>query len=326
MDDDYENIPPIPLIPEDDRITGRIVRTDIFQFLIVCQKTFWTTEEIDLSKDGADFSRLKPAEQHFLKYVLAFFASSDKIVNINLIDRFIKEIAIPEVEMVYQFQVMIENIHSIVYARLIEHLVPERQEQDRLFNAIRTVPAIKKMTKYMFDTIRSKARFGERLVRMACVEGLFFTGCFCAIFYFANDNNKQLPGLHQSNELIQRDERLHTDFALYLYTLLHPAHKITDEEIYKLIDDAVEIASDFVCEALPEGLAGMNATLMKQYVQHQANNLLATMNMDKLYDVTNPFRFMEKFNAPTKTDFFRSSVTNYAKMSEATGFQLTDDF
>ena len=272
--------------------------------------SFWTIEEVDLSKDMAHWENLKESEQYFIKHVLAFFAASDGIVNENLVDRFMSEVQMTEARCFYGFQVMIENIHSEMYSRLIETYVQDKDEQAQLFNAIETMPAIKKKAEWaMRWTANEKVSFGERCIAFAAVEGIFFSGSFAAIFWLRNKGI--MPGLTFSNELISRDEGLHTDFACLMFSML--VKKPSNERVTGIIMEAVEIEIEFLTEALPVGLLGMNAVLMEQYIKFVADRLLGAVNIPKVYNVENPFQFMENISLGGKTNFFERRVGEYAK-------------
>ena len=272
--------------------------------------SFWSVEEVDLSKDLMHWKGLKPDEQYFIKHVLAFFAASDGIVNENLIDRFMSEVQMTEARCFYGFQIMIENVHSEMYSRLIEAYVTDRAEQTKLFNAVENFPAIKKKAEWaMRWTDDGQASFGERVVAFAAVEGIFFSGSFACIFWLKNKG--LMPGLTFSNELISRDEGLHTDFACLMFSMLNK--RPSAERVTGIVMDAVEIEIEFLTEALPCGLLGMNADLMKQYIQFVADRLLVALGFEKVYMTENPFQFMENISLGGKTNFFERRVGEYAK-------------
>lgn len=274
------------------------------------EASFWTAEEIDLSSDMKDWNTLSSGEQHFIKSVLAFFAASDGIVLENLAVRFMKEVQIPEVRTFYGFQMMMENIHAETYSLLIDTYIRDNAEKTRLFNAIETVPSVTKKAAWALKWISNeKAPFAQRLVGFACVEGIFFSGSFCAIFWMKKRG--KMPGLTFSNELISRDEGLHTDFACLLYTMLE--HKLTEAEIHGIIRDAITIETEFVTESLPVELIGMNAQLMTQYIQFVADRLAVALGYSKIFNVTNPFEWMEMISLQGKTNFFEKRVGDYQK-------------
>jgi len=273
------------------------------------EASFWTAEEIDLGSDLKDWATLNSGEQHFIKHVLAFFAASDGIVLENLAVRFMKEVQIPEARCFYGFQLMMENIHSETYSLLIDTYITDSREKEKLFNAIETVPAVSKKAHWALKWITKSDSFATRLVAFACVEGIFFSGSFCAIFWLKKRG--KMPGLTFSNELISRDEGLHTDFACLLYTML--ANKLTQEQIHSIVREAVEIEKEFVCEALPVDLIGMNSKLMSQYIQFVADRLVVALGYEKIFNVTNPFEWMEMISLQGKTNFFEKRVGDYQK-------------
>jgi len=290
------------------------------------EASFWTAEEIDLSPDLKDWERITSDEQHFIKHVLAFFAASDGIVNENLAVNFMKEVQLPEARCFYGFQIMIENIHSETYSLLIDTYIKDPIEKARLFNAIETVPCVQKKAQWALKWINNGS-FAERLIAFAAVEGIFFSGSFCSIFWLKKRG--LMPGLSFSNELISRDEGLHCDFACLLYGMLE--EKLTQERVYEIIRDAVENEHDFVTDALPVSLIGMNAKLMCQYIEFVADRLLVALGYPKIYNATNPFDFMETISLQGKTNFFEKRVAEYQKAGvmntkEQQEFKLDEDF
>ncbi|MEJ5264643.1 MAG: ribonucleotide-diphosphate reductase subunit beta [Bacteroidales bacterium] len=269
---------------------------------------FWTAEEIDLTADLADWEKLNEGERHFISHVLAFFAASDGIVNENLAVNFMREVQIPEARCFYGFQIMIENIHSETYALLIDTYIKDPREKDRLFHAIETVPAVKKKAEWALRWI-GKGSFVERLVAFAAVEGIFFSGSFCAIFWLKKRG--LMPGLCFSNELISRDEGMHCEFACLLYSMLQK--KLSEEKVKEIIGDAVAIEKEFITEALPVDLIGMNSGLMRQYIEYVADFWLEALGYSKMYHSTNPFDFMEMISLQGKTNFFEKRVSDYRK-------------
>tara|TARA_B100000405_G_scaffold79264_1_gene54884 strand:- start:2653 stop:3579 length:927 start_codon:yes stop_codon:yes gene_type:complete len=254
------------------------------------QASFWTAEEIDLATDIKEWDeKLNDQERHFISHVLAFFAASDGIVNENLVERFCAEVQLPEARSFYGFQIAIENIHSETYSLLIDTLVKDKTEKDRLFNALETIPCVRKKADWALRWITESRRFAERLVAFAVVEGIFFSGSFCAIFWLKKRG--LMPGLTFSNELISRDEGMHCDFACLLYSMLE--HKLTDQELHTIVGDAVAHEKSFVCEALSVALIGMNKDMMGEYVNFCADRLLVALGAPKLYDAVNPFDWME---------------------------------
>jgi len=283
---------------------------DIWKLYKQQESCFWTAEEIDLAQDINDWeNKLNEDEQHFVKNVLAFFAASDGIVNENLGINFLNEVQYTEAKMFYGFQIMMENIHSETYSLLIDTYIKDKNEQHRLFNAIDTVPAIKKKAEWAIKWINSDS-FVERLIAFAAVEGIFFSGSFCSIFWLKKRG--LMPGLTFSNELISRDEGMHCDFACHLYND-HIEKKLTDKKIKEIICGALEIEKEFILEALPVRLIGMNADLMKQYLEFVADRLLMSLGVGKVYNSTNPFDFMENIAIQGKTNFFEKRVAEYQK-------------
>ena len=290
------------------------------------EASFWTAEEIDLSGDLKDWVNLNDGERHFITHVLAFFAASDGIVNENLAINFMSEVQLPEARSFYGFQIAMENIHSETYALLIDTYVKDPVEKDRLFHAIETVDCVKKKAEWALKWIENGS-FAERLVAFAAVEGIFFSGSFCSIFWLKKRG--LMPGLTFSNELISRDEGLHCEFACLLYSMLEG--KLSKERVQEIIIDAVEIEKEFITDALPVKLIGMNAELMKQYIEFVADRWLVELGNAKYYNATNPFDFMELISLQGKTNFFEKRVGDYQK-SGVTGekgkanFSLDEDF
>lgn len=290
------------------------------------EASFWTAEEIDLSPDLKDWEKLTADEQHFVKHVLAFFAASDGIVNENLAVNFMREVQLPEARCFYGFQIMIENIHSETYSLLIDTYIKDAAEKKYLFNAIETVPCVQKKAEWALKWINNGS-FAERLVAFAAVEGIFFSGSFCSIFWLKKRG--LMPGLSFSNELISRDEGLHCDFACLLYSMLE--NKLSEERVQEIIKDAVVNEHEFVTDALPVSLIGMNSKLMCQYIEFVADRLLVALGYSKIYHVTNPFDFMETISLQGKTNFFEKRVGEYQKAGvmsskEAQEFKLDEDF
>ena len=289
--------------------------------------SFWTAEELDLSSDIKDWNNLNDGERHFISHVLAFFAASDGIVNENLAVNFMSEVQIPEARCFYGFQIMMENIHSETYALLIDTYIKNPKEKDHLFHAIETIDAIKKKAEWALRWIEN-GNFAERLVAFAAVEGIFFSGSFCSIFWLKKRG--LMPGLTFSNELISRDEGLHCEFACLLYSML--STKLSEEEVCKIIGDAVEIEKEFVTSALPVALIGMNAKLMQQYIEFVADRWLQELGYSKMFNASNPFDFMEMISLQGKTNFFEKRVGDYQKAGVIGGtkelqeFSLEEDF
>lgn len=301
------------ILQEDSRLTTfPIIRKSLWDYYEDASRSYWTPAELSVSTDKIHYeTRLTPGEKRFVKHILAFFAASDGIVNLNIVKRFRKDVPFYEAKVFYDFQIMMENIHAHTYSMLLDEIVPSKTERELLLNAIQTMPIIKKMSDYMFDTINSKESFPVRLLRMACVEGIFFSGCFCAIYWL--QNRQLMPALGHSNELIARDEGLHTVFALLLYTMILPELKLTVETVHRIFRDAVKLASEFINEALPTGLSEMNAELMLKYIECQADNLVTLIDIPPIYNSKNPFPFMEQINLINRTNFFERRVSEYAK-------------
>jgi ribonucleoside-diphosphate reductase beta chain len=291
------------------------------------EASFWTAEEIDLSQDQANWEGLNDGERHFVSHILAFFAASDGIVNENLGANFFNEVQLPEAKCFYGFQIMMENIHAETYSLLIDTYIKDPKEKNRLFNALETVPCVAKKGEWAIKWINSE-NFAERLVAFAAVEGIFFSGSFCSLFWLKKRG--LMPGLTFSNELISRDEGLHCDFACLLYTK-YLVQKLSKDRVYEIITDAVKIEQEFVTDALPVNLIGMNAKLMNQYIEFVADRLLVSLGYPKYYNSTNPFDFMEMISLQGKTNFFEKRVAEYQKagvMSEKDHhkFSMEEDF
>jgi ribonucleotide reductase beta subunit family protein with ferritin-like domain len=270
--------------------------------------SFWTAEEIDFSKDEADWNSLSDNERYFVKRVLAFFAGSDGIVQENLASRFQREVQSPVARLFYAFQNAMEGIHSETYSLLIDKYVKDKDEQNQLFRAIDTVPCIQKKAQWALRWVESSADYSTRVVAFACVEGIFFSGAFCAVYWLKKRG--LLPGLTFSNELISRDEGLHTAFAVTMYHMIDP---ISQDTVYSIVRDAVEIEKEFICEALPCNLIGMNAKLMSQYIEFVADRLLVQLGFQKIWGSSNPFDFMEMISLEGKGNFFERRISDYSK-------------
>ncbi len=306
-----------------------ITHNDIWQYYKKAEASFWTAEEIDLSQDFKDWANLTDGERHFIKHVLAFFAASDGIVNENLAENFISEVQYTEAKFFYGFQIAIENIHSETYSLLIDTYVKDSREKDGLFNAIETMDCVKRKADWALRWI-DEGSFAERLVAFAAVEGIFFSGSFCSIFWLKKRG--LMPGLTFSNELISRDEGLHSDFACLLYND-HLVNKLSVDTVTEIIKDAVMIEKDFVTDAIPVKLIGMNADLMCQYIEFVADRLLNELRCPKIYGASNPFDFMDMISLQGKTNFFEKRVAEYQKAGVMdTGddgkakFSLNEDF
>ncbi|KAK9502661.1 hypothetical protein O3M35_011386 [Rhynocoris fuscipes] len=301
-----------PLLRENPRrfVVFPIEYHDIWEMYKKAEASFWTVEEVDLSKDLADWENLNSEEKHFISHVLAFFAASDGIVNENLVERFSQEVQVTEARCFYGFQIAMENVHSEMYSLLIDTYIRDPQERNYLFNAIETMDCVKKKADWALQWISSKtASFGERIIAFAAVEGVFFSGSFASIFWLKKRG--LMPGLTFSNELISRDEGLHCDFACLMFK--HLVQKPSKERISSIIEDAVTIEKEFLTEALPVAMIGMNCDLMKQYIEFVADRLLVELDCPKLYGSRNPFDFMEHISLEGKTNFFEKKVGEYQK-------------
>ena len=273
------------------------------------EANFWTAEELDLSKDMNDWVKLNDLEQFFIKNILAFFAASDGIVNENLIERFCQEVKILEAKFFYGFQIAMENIHSETYSLLIDTYIKDPQEKHKLFNAIDHIPSIQKKAEWTLKWINDKnSSFGERIIAFAAVEGIFFSGAFCSIFWLKKRG--LMPGLCHSNELISRDEGLHTKFAILMYENLK--NKPSSDRIYEIVTNAVLIEKEFITESLSCELIGMNKNLMSQYIEYIADRLLLMFKLEKIYHSENPFDWMEMISIQGKTNFFEKKVGEYS--------------
>jgi ribonucleoside-diphosphate reductase subunit M2 len=322
-----KNITEPLLIPDDNRfVMFPIKHNDIWEMYKKQIDCFWRAEEIDLSKDSTHWETLNADEKHFISMILAFFAASDGIVLENLAQRFMSEIQVAEARAFYGFQIAMENIHSHTYSLLIETYIKDKEEKSRLFNAIEHFPCIKKKSDWAQKWIHdNRSSFATRLVAFACVEGIFFSGAFCSIYWLKKRG--LMPGLTFSNELISRDEALHCEFAILLYSKL--LKKIDKARIHELIKEAVDIETEFICEALPCRLIGMNSEMMSQYIRFVADRLCVQLGYKKIYNVTNPFDFMELISLESKTSFFERRNDAYA-LANKTGineaFSLNEDF
>jgi ribonucleoside-diphosphate reductase subunit M2 len=315
------------LAPDDNRfVMFPIKHNDVWEMYKKQVDCFWRAEEIDLSKDLTNWESLNGDEKHFISMILAFFAASDGIVLENLASRFMNEVQVSEARAFYGFQIAMENIHSETYSLLIETYIKDKEEKNKLFNAIEHFPCIKKKSDWAQKWIHdNRSSFATRLVAFACVEGIFFSGAFCSIFWLKKRG--LMPGLTFSNELISRDEALHCEFAILLYSKL--IKKVDKNRIHEIIKEAVEIESEFICEALPCRLIGMNSEMMTQYIQFVADRLCVQLGYKKIYNVSNPFDWMEMISLESKTSFFERRVSEYAlanKTQTTDAFELTEDF
>ncbi|MGG6229663.1 ribonucleotide-diphosphate reductase subunit beta [Tenacibaculum sp. SDUM215027] len=310
------SIEPILQENKDRFVIFPIQHNDLWEWYKKQQACFWTAEEIDLHSDLIDWnSKLTDDERYFIKHVLAFFAASDGIVNENLAENFVNEVQYSEAKFFYGFQIMMENIHSETYSLLIDTYIKDEEEKDKLFKAIDVFPAIKKKADWALKWIESDS-FAERLIAFAAVEGIFFSGSFCSIFWLKKRG--LLPGLTFSNELISRDEGMHCDFAVHLHNN-HLVNKVPKERIKEIIISALNIEREFITESLPVSLIGMNATLMTQYLEYVTDRLLLEFGCEKEYESTNPFDFMEMISLEGKTNFFEKRVSEYQKAGVKSG-------
>ena len=315
------------LAPDDNRfVMFPIQHQDIWEMYKKQVDCFWRAEEIDLSKDLTHWETLNADEKQFISMILAFFAASDGIVLENLAVRFMSDVQVSEARAFYGFQIAMENIHSQTYSLLIETYIKNEEEKMKLFRAIDNFPCIKKKSDWAQKWIKdNRSSFATRLVAFACIEGIFFSGAFCSIFWLKKRG--LMPGLTFSNELISRDEALHCEFAILLYSKL--VKKITKAKIHELIKEAVDIETEFICEALPCRLIGMNSQMMTQYIQYCADRLCIQLGYDKIYNISNPFDFMELISLEGKTNFFERVVSDYSlanKTVDKNTFEFSEDF
>ena len=317
-----------PLLQEDDNryVMFPIQDQDIWQMYKKQVDCFWRAEEIDLSKDISHWESLNKDETYFISMILAFFAASDGIVLENLAARFMGEVQSSEARAFYGFQIAMENIHSETYSLLIDTYIKDREEKSMLFQAIQNYPCIKKKADWAIKWIQDKrSSFATRLIAFACIEGIFFSGAFCSIYWLKKRG--LMPGLTFSNELISRDEALHTEFAILLYSKLNK--KLSKQKVLDIIKEAVEIEKEFICDALPCRLIGMNRELMCQYIEFVADRLIVQLGESKIYNTKNPFDFMDMISIEGKTNFFEKRVAEYAladKTKQEDVFDLDDDF
>ena len=321
------NIEPL-LVPDEKRFVMFPVKDqEIWEMYKKAEDCFWRAQEVDLSKDKTDWLALDDNERYFISMVLAFFAASDGIVIENLGKRFLAEVQLAEAKAFYGFQLAIENIHSIMYSQLIETYISSHSEKSKLFNALDNFACIRKKADWALKWIEDeKSDFATRLVAFACVEGIFFSGAFCSIFWMKKRG--KLPGLTFSNELISRDEALHTEFAILLYNKLQK--KLNPESLKSILEDAVSIEKEFICDALPCNLIGMNSKLMSQYIEFVADRLAVQLGINKIFNSSNPFDFMELISIEGKTNFFERRVGEYAMANKDenidSAFAFDDDF
>lgn len=317
-----------PLLTPDDKrfVTFPIQHNDIWEMYKKQVDCFWRAEEIDLTKDMQHWEGLDNNEKYFISMILAFFAASDGIVMENLATRFMNDVQVSEARAFYGFQIAMENIHSETYSLLIETYIKNQEEKHKLFNAIENFPCIKKKSDWAQKWIHdNRSSFATRLVAFACVEGIFFSGAFCSIYWLKKRG--LMPGLTFSNELISRDEALHTEFAVLLYNKLQ--NRMKKSRIHEIIKEAVAIETEFICDALPCRLIGMNSIMMTQYIQFVADRLCLQLGYDKIYGVSSPFDFMELISLESKANFFEKRVSDYALANKNTTedtFNFSEDF
>ena len=300
-----------------------IQHPDIWSMYKKAEASFWKVEEVDLSSDTADWNSLSDDERYFIKHVLAFFAASDGIVNENLSENMNRRVSWLEAKFFYGFQISMENIHSLMYSLLIDTYIKDSGEKEKLFDAIHTLPVVKKKAEWALKWINNEnASFAQLLVAFSVVEGIFFSGSFCAIFWLKKQG--KMPGLTFANELISRDEAMHTEFATLLYSKLDK--KLDEHEVYEIVQSAVECENEFITESLSVSLLGMNCELMTQYIKYTADFLLGMLGVPKLYNVSLPFDFMEMQSLTGKTNFFEKRVGEYQKAGGVYVFSAEDDF
>ena len=300
-----------PLLIPSNRLTiFPIEHSDMWEMYKKSVSVFWTPEELDLSKDLDDFNKLNKNEKFFIKQILAFFSSSDTIVNINLGERFLNDVQILEAKFFYGFQMAIENIHSETYSLLIDTYFKEANDKEEALNAINYMPCIKKKADWCFKWINDEsAPFSQRLLAFALVEGVFFSGAFCSIFWLKERG--LMPGLSFSNELISRDEGMHVEFAVLLYSKI--VDRLPQETVHQIVKEAVEVEKNFIIESIPCSMLGMNADLMSIYIEFVADRLLTQLNYEKIWNSNNPFPFMDRISIESKSNFFESRVSQYSK-------------
>ena len=313
-----------PLLQEEQRLcVAPIKHHDIWGLYKKQLRSFWTREELDLSRDYIDYIKLDKDTQYFIKYILAFFATSDGLVFLNIMDNFSKEIKILEAQICYQFQGTMEAIHAEVYSVMIEEIIKDQNEKDELFNAIEKIPCIKKKGNWASIWANSETEFAQRLIAFAIVEGIFFSGSFCAIYWLKQQNI--MPGFCMANEFIARDEGMHCEFAYLLYSKI--VNKLDEDIVKQMVRESVNIEKEFIIESLPCKLIGMNSQLMSQYIEFTADRLLLNLGYSKLYNVINPFLFMQNINIEIKNNFFENRTTTYQKLDLTNISQdISEDF
>lgn len=301
-----------------------IRRPELWDLYVKSRACFWGPDEISLTHDLAHYNKLNKTEQNLIDHILAFFASADSLVNMNLLSRFTNEVKFAEANAFYSFQVAMEVIHSEVYSRLIEAIIINPEKRQHLYKSLETMPIILKMAKYIYECINSDSKFSIRLLRMACVEGIFFSGCFCIIYWLSSRG--LMPGLAHSNELIARDESLHTMFALELYKLIKIEERPSIAEIHEVFKDACNIAFEFVASAITDNMVEMNAANMKKYIEFITDNLLSYIDVPILFGSKNEFHFMIKINLMNRTNFFERRVSEYSGLQGQKNEYMCFDF
>ncbi len=314
----------IERIPLDDRLaTFPVGRPETRKFYKLAEANFWVAGAIDFSKDRQQFDKMSTEEKNFLKNILAFFAASDKIVNMNLVDNFRRELDIPEISEFYDFQTAMENIHSEAYAIQLDVLISNSEEKQRLFNAVQQMETVKAKANWAYNWMNSDISFPRRLVAFACVEGIHFSGSFCALYWVRNRG--LLNGITKANQWISRDEGLHTDFAVHVYGLLKPEYKLPKDEIHEIITNAVKIEQQFIVSSLPYNLEKMNARLMCEYIEYVADGLSNKLGAGKIYNSKCPFDFMMQLEMDNVANFFETRVSEYKKRNVVLSEELTAD-
>ena len=316
-----------PLLTPDDKrfVVLPVVYQDLYEMYKKAVACFWVAEEVDLSKDMNDWNKLDDNERYFISMILAFFACMDGLINENICCRFMNEVQNSEARLFYGFQMAIEGIHQEVYATLIDTYIHDKKEKETLLNAIQNFPCVRRKADWVKEHIQSSSDFAERLVAFICVEGIHFSGAFCAIYWFRSKN--LLSGLCFSNELISRDEALHTEFGIALYRKLN--NKLSQTKLHSIIKEAVAIETEFICEALPCRLLGMNSGLMTKYIQFVADRVCLQLGYDKIWNVAMPFSYMESISIERKSNFFECRVSEYAlanKEQSADIFEMDTEF
>lgn len=321
---DQQNMDTEPILVENPNrfVIFPIQYHDIWEFYKKHQAAFWTAEEVDLTDDVRDWEELSKNEQFFIKQVLSFFAASDGIVNENLAENFLKEVQYPEAKFFYGFQIAMENIHSLMYSLLIDTYVKNSDEKDECFHALERLPAVRKKAEWALNWIKDTS-FQERLIAFAAVEGIFFSGSFCAIFWLKNSG--KMAGLCNANSLIFKDENLHCDFAIHLLNN-HVVNRPSEQRIKEIMLSALEIEKEFITESLPVSLVGMNSELMKQYLEFITDQLLIKLKCRPVFNVDQPFKFMEQIAVETKGNFFEKRVVEYQKSQVNEKLDITDEF